>query len=429
MPLKIKRSFIPVILGGNRGAYSLARAFFEAYGIKSVVMSPFLTGAVNHSRIVEHVQVDHLANFSSFMTAMEQLDAAYPTQKKIIFGSDDYYVENLIHWADAFPSEWIIPYAKKSIYESVTDKTNFYQLCETLDIPYPRTVVMDEIEEINSFSYPVIVKPAQTEPYQKLSFAGKRKVYICQDEAMFQEAFQFMRDNHYTGEIIVQEYIPGCDTHLGIVTAYVAKKDRQLKLLSYANVLIDDPTPDAIGNSLVCLTQENPELEESIQKIFAATDFYGFATFDVKYDARTKQYVFFELNARLGSSNYYVTASGNNVARYYVADFIEDRILPKRKAAEEILYSVVPVSLISLFIADEAWKSKVKMLARAGKVFHPLAASFEPHWKRHVYVGLSSLNYCLKLKRHPSLEKQSAIPAMYKERPPHMIPLFQRNQH
>ena len=42
----------PVVLGGDVGAYSLARTFHEAYGVRSVVVSSVSTGLVRHSRIL-----------------------------------------------------------------------------------------------------------------------------------------------------------------------------------------------------------------------------------------------------------------------------------------------------------------------------------------------------------------------------------------
>ena len=51
--------FLPVIIGGHVGAYSIARAFHEAYGVRSIIVASARTWVTDHSAIVEPV---HCAN-------------------------------------------------------------------------------------------------------------------------------------------------------------------------------------------------------------------------------------------------------------------------------------------------------------------------------------------------------------------------------
>src|SRR5665811_818632 len=61
----------------------------------------------------------------------------------------------------------------------------------------------------------------------------------------------------------------------------------------------------------------------------------GFANFDLKYDPRDGRTVFFELNPRLGRSNFYVTAAGRNTVELYVREYVQDLDpLPPGAAAE-----------------------------------------------------------------------------------------------
>ena len=51
----------------------------------------------------------------------------------------------------------------------------------------------------------------------------------------------------------------------------------------------------------------------------------GYSNFDVKYDERDGSFKFFDFNTRQGRSNYYVTNSGFNVAKYVVDEYVFNR--------------------------------------------------------------------------------------------------------
>ena len=49
-----EREFLPVILGADITAYSLARSFHEEYGVKSLVLSMARGGYIANSDIIEN---------------------------------------------------------------------------------------------------------------------------------------------------------------------------------------------------------------------------------------------------------------------------------------------------------------------------------------------------------------------------------------
>ena len=44
----------PVLVGGDINCYSVARAYHEAYGVKSIAFGKIRIGATNHSKIIDH---------------------------------------------------------------------------------------------------------------------------------------------------------------------------------------------------------------------------------------------------------------------------------------------------------------------------------------------------------------------------------------
>ena len=43
----------PVLVGGDINCYSVARAYHEAYGVKSIAFGKIRIGATNHSKIID----------------------------------------------------------------------------------------------------------------------------------------------------------------------------------------------------------------------------------------------------------------------------------------------------------------------------------------------------------------------------------------
>ena len=87
-----------------------------------------------------------------------------------------------------------------------------------------------------------------------------------------------------------------------------------------------------------------------------------------------QSYRYFEINTRLGRSNFYVTGSGFNAVKWivddliYHKDFAEEPVIADR----ENLYTVIPKSIIMKYVQDEKLKEQVERLYREGKVSNPI---------------------------------------------------------
>ena len=97
----------------------------------------------------------------------------------------------------------------------------------------------------------------------------------------------------------------------------------------------------------------------------------GFSNFDIKYDSRDGKYKFFELNCRQGRSNYYVTNSGFNIAKYLVEDYIEHKDIPFKTAQDEYLWMVVPKAVAFKYVKDPEMKRRMKKLIKERKMVNP----------------------------------------------------------
>ncbi|WP_025729821.1 ATP-grasp domain-containing protein [Atopobacter phocae] len=397
--MTMSRTFIPVIFGGNRGAYGLARAIHEQYGYSSEVVLQEVVGPVMASTIINFHEIpsirDHFKEaLLHIIPVIEQLAGNRPI---IVFGSEDWYTEHLIKYREVFSDQWTVPYVNMDTLKSAVDKSRFYAMCESINVPYPKTWTISEPILPKEATGELVVKPAITPTYQNLHFEGKKKVYICSNPKEAQEALTLMHVNGYPDEYIVQEFIPGKDTEQAVVTCYRSPHDKQVKLLAFGRIIAEDHGAESIGNHLVILNENNhEEVYQHVRALVEAFDFYGFSNFDLIYDKKREQFLFFELNPRLGVSNYYVTAGGQNVAYYYIEDYLMKKPVELSATSQPVLFSLLPQPLVKYLLKGDSYQAVVDEFYHQGRVVHPLAYSKDNHFKRNVYIGLSKINFYRK---------------------------------
>lgn len=309
--------FIPVILGGDITAYSLARAFHEAYGVRPVAVSRLHSEMISRSGILENIVIPDLENAALFAQRLCGVAARYPGRRCILLACGDWYVRLIAEHRTALEERFVIPYIPLEQMERLVRKDSFYRLCAELGIPYPKTVVCDcaaiELPEL-PFSYPIIAKPAASAEYHYAQFSGKRKVYRLENEMELRDLLRRLRACAYPGKFLLQDFIPGDDTSMRILTCY-SDQSGKVRFQSSGHVLLEDHAPMGVGNPVAILKDCNRQVMEDARRLLEHVGYTGFSNFDIRFDARDGSYKFLEINTRLGRSNYYVTAAGDNVAR------------------------------------------------------------------------------------------------------------------
>ena len=93
MDFLMKRDDIqPVILGGDMSTYSLAREFYEAFGVASVVIGMDAISVIKKSRFVRmHIVPDN--GRDSIEAAIREIAARDAGKKVIVIANTDYRVE------------------------------------------------------------------------------------------------------------------------------------------------------------------------------------------------------------------------------------------------------------------------------------------------------------------------------------------------
>lgn len=394
------QTFVPVIIGSNKGSYSTARAIHEAYDVKSEMILRLDLGATAHSSIMnKHIYDNLLDSFPNVMENVKRrIDDKYPDLPKIIIGSDDWFVEQVITHRHIFEG-WTVPYVSKSIHDRAVDKSNFYNICQAHDIPHPETYSIEKDIADLAEDRPYVVKAANTPVYQNLDFEGKEKVFLCSNKSEAIEAIKLIQKAGYKEEIVFQEFLELKPLYQGSVTIYRSPHDRQVKMICFGRVIVEDPMPESLGNNLVIFTERGSQkvYTDSV-KLMEALDWTGFANFDLIYDERTEEFKFLEINPRLGMTNYYATAAGVNVARYYVEDYIFKRAMELEIGDKETLFTSIPKLLVKHEAGHTSYWPKIKEAYQSHEVYNAFSYSKDNHWRRRLYVFLNEINYIKKFR-------------------------------
>ncbi|MBK8868295.1 MAG: carboxylate--amine ligase [Dermatophilaceae bacterium] len=406
MPSFIEHEFRPVILGADITAYSLVRTFYEAYAVKSLVVNMSDTPVIGYSDLSEHVNVPNFHELGVFRSALVEIGKKYGLdagKKLLILGCGDWYVRMLVENKDLLEPYFVIPYIDLELLDQLVLKDQFYAILDRLDIPYPRTVVYDcttrELPDYD-FTYPIVAKPASSALYHYAEFPGKKKVFILNSRDELETMLANLATSSYDYKFLIQEFIPGDDTNMRVLTCY-SDRDAKVRFGSVGHTLLEEHVPSAIGNPCAIISTSEDEIVHQAKRFLEDVGYTGFSNFDLKYDPRDGSFKFFEINVRLGRSNYYVTGAGHNVSEWLVRDLIRQEPMDGLVISRgEHLFTFVPKYVIKTFVRDPQLRAKALALFKAGRWSDPQLYKPDLSLKRRAYLAAYGLNQVKKFYRY-----------------------------
>lgn len=410
MDPKAVPEFAAIVVGGDLGAYSLARAFHEKYGIRPYVVSRDDTWVVRYSKILHHIPCQALADPDTLLTTLKSgtlQSVINDNQRVLLMGSSDRAVQTLITIRDRLPDSVIVPYVGQEQFDRATIKHSFYELCRELDIDHPATQIVDLSESDPDnitvpFEFPIIVKPADGKAWSLIDFPGKQKIHTVESPVQLTGLVRSVSRAGYVDKLILQDRVPGNDQGMRVLTCY-CDKTSTVRFAAWGVTLLEQHTGAALGNPVAIVTSNADEVVDEAARMLKALGWVGYANFDLKFDPRDGSVKFFELNARLGRSNFYLMCGGNNPASYYVDDYVRDTLEehpPRVQDQRESCFLAVPRRLLLHYVTDPATKSWVRGILRRGDGRNPLWNRAETDPRRWALVAFEQLNHVRKFLRH-----------------------------
>lgn len=405
-------NFTPVILGSDINAYGFARSFYELTHQPVQAYAQEALAPTKYSKIINVNLYDGFTEDPAFIENMRQIAKKYAdhTEPVILLAMGDGYAELISKHKAELSQTFVCPYVDYDLLRKLNNKESFYQICEQYHLPHPQTKIitkqMYQQQDLTvPFDYPVALKPANSVEWLDIHFEGRKKAFTIQDEAEFLDIVAKIYDNGYESDLILQEFIPGDDSHMRVLNAYV-DQHHHVKLMCLGHPLLEDPTPAAIGNYVAILPEYNQKLYDVLQRFLEEIEFTGFANFDMKFDDRDQEFKLFEINLRQGRSSFYVTLNGYNLAQFVVDDYVKQTldeqptVYGNKNKAQHQLWLGVPTGVFKKYALENQYKEIALELLRQDRYGTTVFYKGDFGIKRLVLLSYMFYRYRGRFKRY-----------------------------
>ena len=397
------KDLLPVLLGSDANVYGMARSFYMEYGVTSLAIGKGALAATANSKLVKMAVVEpNLEDDAVFVRTLTDFAKAHTGKTLVLVSCGDNYTGLMARARAALEPYYKFACPTPELVAELDTKEFFYKACERHGLSYPRTFgcTNENYKTVElPFPFPCIIKASNSVAYWNCKFPHKKKVFVAYNKEEFDAITAAIYSSSYQDNLVLQEYIPGDDNCMRVLNCY-SGLDHKVKLMALGRPLLEEQTPEGIGNYAAIMNVRDDELMEKMKAFLEDVGWEGFSNFDMKYDARDGKYKLFEMTPRQGRSSFFVTASGYNLAKWLVEDVVEHKEQGLTIADAHHLWMIAPAGIIKKYLKDEALLAEAKELMRQGKVSHQLFCKEDAGLKRRIWYIKNQLNNYRKYKRY-----------------------------
>lgn len=387
----------PVILGGDLGAYSMARAFAETAGVISYVFARERLAICDSSAFTELTVVKNLDDPNVATELLIEFASAHKEKALIIIPTSDWYMEVLQYSREVLEKYYFFYIPDFELWRALTDKSSFYSLLSANGISYPETVVLSP-DKLNSFGKiiakikpPYVLKPADSSMYWRNYFKGMQKVYFPLTLEEAEAITKMIYASGYTGKIIVQERILRIDSDgiyhdpdSSVLTTYSNREGRVVRAV-LGDVLLEEQGPTSRGNYSSILTRPLDSFSKKLISFLNGFGYVGIANFEI-LTVGDKKYCL-ELNARSGRSSDYVRAAGVNLAGMLIKD-MSGIFTDENFDYDEILWTAAPIKCLNGNCVNERFIKRAQSIFEKRRYSSPFDSQLDNGLFRKLYLML-----------------------------------------
>ena len=400
----------PIVVGGDILAYSYVRELNRAFGVEqTIVLAAADIKMLSTSRFTDYRLIPDVHDAEVLYATLEGIAAEFarenPDFVPMVFGCDDCHARMLSEAKPRLEAAGIVvPYIDFNLLDDITQKRRFYEICEELDIPFPKTWYFDcgngpDELPVDEFPYPLIAKPSNSAQFQDAepTIEGWRKIYEIESPEELAQVWRSIRTSDYNNLLVLQDFIPGGDDAIRTLTTF-SDASGDMRVVAGGVVCLQDHDPTALGNPLCIMGEREEAIISCAKRFLSHVGYRGFANFDIKYDSRDGSFRFFEVNTRCGRNTFYMSLGGQNFVELIVREFVMGQPMEYHEAYNPFLYCCVPAYVLKRSMDNQERLAQALKALKATDEPYPLHYAPDS-FKHNMWAKIMHLNQIRKFKR------------------------------
>lgn len=288
----------------------------------------------------------------------------------VIIPTDDCTLVAVSHHKSMLEQYCTVACTEWPVTRQYIDKSCTSALANSVGVAMPKTTMVGSDTDLKEWSqrvgFPIIVKPCQSHLYAE---RFKKK---CTRAENFNELLEACGEaKNAQIDVMLQEYIPGDDTHNVNYNSYHMAGEPLVEFTSNKRRL----SPPFFGLPRVVVSEKVPEVLEPARKFLRALNFNGYCCTEFKRDPRDDVYKMMEVNGRHNRSAALAVRCGIDFP-WIEYEFFTKGTVPTQKEFEEGVYWV-----------DE-FRDGADWIRYRGKQKYKLREYLQPYWQPHIFTTL-----------------------------------------
>jgi D-aspartate ligase len=282
----------------------------------------------------------------------------------VLFPTRDELVAAFSQHRSLLSKQFHVPTPEWQTTQWVWDKRNTYRRAAELGIPTPRTWYPRDLAELAQIEAdpPLVIKPAIKEHF---IYATKAKAWRANSRAELIERFQQAAALVESGEVMVQELIPGDGRQQFAYCAFF--KDGRAVGSMVVRRWRQHPLEFGRASTFV-ETIELPELETLSERFLRAIDYYGLVELEYKLHPRDGQFKLLDVNARTWGYHTLGPRAGVDFPFLLYADQLGRQVEPcrARPGVKWVrLVTDLPTGAVGILGGQLGWRAYLRSLREA----------------------------------------------------------------